>query len=218
MFLNSECDRLWINDSNESLIHLYKDMKYNLDELLAESTRLFQSPNNSRGSYDELKAEFNSSDSSVRRSATFLYLNRHGYRGLYRENESGDYNVPYGNYKHPRLLEMAIRKMSDKLQAARITNLDFRDVLKEAQAGDVLYCDPPYIAATFHYNRQSFSRNDHRELIHLLSKSKSGCVLNNSDGSELKNLAIDNGAACFSYDCDSRIESGTTSSEVILWW
>ena len=113
---------------------------------------------------------------------------------------------------------MAIRTMSTKLQAARITNLDFRDVLKESQTGDVLYCDPPYIAATFHYNGQSFSRNDHRELIHLLSKSNSGCVLNNSDDSELKNLAIDNGGACFSYDFDSRIESGTTSSEMILWW
>ncbi len=108
--------------------------------------------------------------------------------------------------------------MSTKLQAARITNLDFRDVLKEAQTGDVLYCDPPYIAATFHYNGQSFSRNDHRELIHLLSQSKSGCVLNNSYDEDLKNLAIKSGAGFFSYDFDSRIESGTTSSEMILWW
>ncbi|WP_228736836.1 DNA adenine methylase, partial [Klebsiella variicola] len=29
----------------------------------------------------------------------FLYLNRHGYRGLCRYNKKGEFNVPYGNYK-----------------------------------------------------------------------------------------------------------------------
>lgn len=74
----------------------------------------------------------------------FLYLNRHGYNGLCRYNQQGIYNVPFGLYVKPYFPEIEMRYFYQKAQQATFTQNDFRETFMLAQAGDVIYCDPPY--------------------------------------------------------------------------
>lgn len=81
-------------------------------------------------------------------AARFIWLNRTCYGGLYRENKSGEFNVPYGGgSRTPELLFKAniLRKTSKILkQDAKIIHSDFEKIIDMAQEGDVVYCDPTY--------------------------------------------------------------------------
>lgn len=128
-----------------------------------------------------------------RDAARFLYLNRTCFRGIYRENSKGGFNVPYGNYKKephttaPFLKN--IRTMSDYLQVAcpkegDITSLDFKKVITNLTPNDVCYCDPPYAPLTktqfTKYTKGGFNASDHERLNVLLRASCCPVVLSNS--------------------------------------
>ena len=217
VFLNADAEEIWINDINSRLINFYRNLKSSPDGLIQESKTLFLKKFNNRKTFDLLKEEFNLAENTIRNAAIFFYLNRHCFRGLYRENSSGKFNVPFGEYKSPAFPEQSLRDMSGKLETATITNVDFKDVLKQLKPGDVVYCDPPYISATFAYHEKQFTRKDHEELILSLSVLKLPCVLNNSFDDELNEMVIDGGGKFFAFDFNSRIETGI-SKEIIAWW
>lgn len=82
------------------------------------------------------------------RACRFLYLNRNCYGGLYRENKSGFFNVPFGggDRNHLSLWEKELlQDASNTLQSdLELTISDFEKVIKKAKKGDVIYCDPTY--------------------------------------------------------------------------
>jgi DNA adenine methylase len=217
VFLNADAEEIWINDINSRLINFYRNLKLSPDALIQESKKLFSTECNNRKTFDLLKEEFHVAENTIRNADIFFYLNRHCFRGLYRENSSGKFNVPFGDYKNPAFPEQSLRHMSSKLQTTKITNLDFKDVLKQLKPGDVVYADPPYIGATFAYHEKRFARKDHEELILALSELKLPCVLNNSFDDELNEMVIDGGGKVFVFHFNSRIETGI-SKEIIGWW
>jgi DNA adenine methylase len=105
-------------------------------------------------------------------AAMLIYLNRTGFNGLYRVNRQGEFNVPVGRYAHPRICDPAhIRAVARALSADGVT-LDcqpFEEALREARAGDFVYCDPPYAplsrtASFAHYTAAGFTGGDHERL------------------------------------------------------
>jgi len=104
-------------------------------------------------------------------AALLLYLNRTCYNGLYRENSAGGFNVPIGRYADPDWVQAdRIRAASRVLEPATLDNADFADVLAEAGAGDLVYCDPPYepMSATAdfaEYSAGGFDRDDQERLL-----------------------------------------------------
>lgn len=81
----------------------------------------------------------------VKHAARTIYLNKTGYNGLYRENNSGLYNVPFGRYKNPQICdEENLRACAKALAKATITATHFSTITKRAQKGDFVYFDPPY--------------------------------------------------------------------------
>jgi DNA adenine methylase len=82
---------------------------------------------------------------AVERAARVLYLNRHGFNGLYRLNSSGGFNVPFGQYaKPPRIDPENLRAVHRALQGVTLVEGDFETVLGHATPGSTVYCDPPY--------------------------------------------------------------------------
>jgi DNA adenine methylase len=123
-------------------------------------------------------------------AARLIYLNKTCFNGLYRVNSRGEFNVPFGKYLKPSILnEEGLRKASRQLAGADIAVKDFRMVLCDAEAGDFVYLDPPYHPRSdtsyfTSYTRDSFGEKDQRELAEVYrALDRKGCllVLSNSD-------------------------------------
>lgn len=156
-----------INDINERLINFYRVVRDSPDELveiLDSFDRPSSDPDPSRNYSDhrrnrsyELKTYYhqqrelfnrrpNGEDfDPVEEAALLLYLNRTCYNGLYRENSTGEFNVPAGDYSDPKWkLTNRIESVSEALTDVTILNQDFAYVLDTAEENDLVYFDPPY--------------------------------------------------------------------------
>ena len=111
---------------------------------------------------------------SSRTAARLVFLNKMGFRGLYREGPRG-YNVPFGNYKNPRMVdEENVREMSRLFHETGVVFrcCDFRDALAGVSGGGFVYCDPPYLPETatsfVGYVAGGFDGRDHYDLFQQL--------------------------------------------------
>jgi DNA adenine methylase len=125
---------------------------------------------------------------NVDRAAAFIYLNKTGFNGLYRENLQGKINVPIGSYKNPCISDPnTILAVSQALDSTML----FRESVgrRSPKAGDFVYLDPPYypVSASSNftgYVKGGFSEKEHRELLDLFNCWASKGVkmmLSNSD-------------------------------------
>ena len=176
VFLNTNYSTNLLSDSNEDIISLYSVLKLQREEFIERCRRLFVSSNNDEAQFYRLRDEFNSCVDPEHRAALFVYLNRHCFNGLCRYNQKGEFNTPFGRYTAPRLPEDTMRTFARKLEHAELARQDFREVIKEAGAGDVVYCDPPYVplsaSASFtSYSAGGFRPQDQQDLAELCEKA-----------------------------------------------
>jgi DNA adenine methylase len=127
----------------------------------------------------------------IERAALFVYLNRTGFNGLYRLNARGEFNVPAGRYRNPRICDEAgIHAAAEALRGpgTRLDHAPWQRVLQDARANDFVYFDPPYapVSATArftHYTAAGFGDDEQRELAQaVVTLARRGChvVLSNS--------------------------------------
>jgi len=115
-------------------------------------------------------------DERLEEAALLLYLNRTCYNGLYRENSAGGFNVPIGRYADPDWVQAdRVRAASRVLDPVTVRNEDFAAVLADAEAGDLVYCDPPYepMSATAdfaEYSAGGFDRDDQERLLETVRR------------------------------------------------
>lgn len=104
------------------------------------------------------------------RAAQILLLNRTCYNGLYRVNSRGHFNVPYGRYKNPKILDADnLRAVSRLLQRVEIRCCDFAEILNTANKRSFIYYDPPYrpISKTASFNAYAKGEFGDEEQIRL---------------------------------------------------
>ncbi len=145
LFLNTDYPRYLLTDANADLITLYQFLQAEGEAFVAYCRPLFSPENNDKDRYYALRDEFNSTHDLRRKSAIFLYMNKHGYNGLCRYNMKGGFNVPFGRYKRPYFPEAEMLYFHQKSQSATFQHGDFRDVMESCVLNDVVYCDPPYV-------------------------------------------------------------------------
>ena len=136
----------YISDMNEELINLYQVVRDNVDELVAD----LQKHDISKEYFMEIRnidrTEEYENWSDVQKASRFIYLNRTCFNGMYRVNSKGEFNVPFGHYKNPRILdENNLINCSNLLQRTEIKHADFSEILKKVKKGDFVYFDPPYV-------------------------------------------------------------------------
>ncbi len=157
-----------INDTNAELINCYKVVKDSVDELI-DNLQIHQ--NNEDYYYtirDWDREEGFQDKTSVERASRIIFLNKTCFNGLFRVNSQGQFNVPFGRYKNPNILDKAVLKaVSNYLNDNKITilNMDFQDALKDARKGEFIYIDPPYdpvsVTASFTgYDVNGFNKNE----------------------------------------------------------
>lgn len=128
--------------------------------------------------------------STVERVARMLFLNRTCYNGLYRLNQKGQFNAPFGHYKNPQIYDSAnLHAVSAALRDVTLKQANFDAVLAAAEPGDLVYFDPPYVpvsatAAFTSYTAQLFGPNDQRRLADVcrtLAARGVSVMVSNSD-------------------------------------
>ena len=136
-----------INDFNPELMNVYRVIKERPEELIFDLKRHQNEP----AYYYNLRALDRSPDfwrmGEVEKASRIIYLNKTCYNGLYRVNQAGEFNVPFGRYKNPNIVnEFTIRAVSAYLNTSRtrLMNTDFEEVLESANVNSFVYLDPPY--------------------------------------------------------------------------
>ncbi|MCK8046274.1 Dam family site-specific DNA-(adenine-N6)-methyltransferase [Shewanella sp. 1CM18E] len=144
VFLNTNYKRYLLCDINHDLINLYKIVQKEPEKYIAAAKALFVPEMNEKEAYYKIRTAFNATKDPFKRSVYFLYMNRHGFNGLCRYNRKGGFNVPFGSYKKPYFPEKEIRAFSEKAQNAEFHCIGYEQAIDMTEAGDVVYCDPPY--------------------------------------------------------------------------
>lgn len=160
VFLNTNYRSYILCDSNRALINFFRVLTADTERLINIARSMFHGDNTKERYYERRKL-FNSmqwsdttkADPALLYAALFLYLNRHGYNGLYRANLKGEFNVPFGKYAAPYFPLDEMRLFAEKANDTKaiFMHSDFRLSIRAvvyASYDAVIYCDPPYIPAS----------------------------------------------------------------------
>jgi len=141
-------DRAVLADINPKLVAVHKAVRDDVDGVLRELAALPEE--DWRDRYYDVREAYNEGPwDGIAHAARFLWLNRAGFNGLYRENRSGKFNVPLGSYAKLRFPDADhFRAVSSMLADAEIVCADFAEILARAGEDDHVYCDPPYVPLT----------------------------------------------------------------------
>jgi len=137
------------------------------------------------------------SEDKFQKAAQFIYLNKTAFNGLYRVNQSGAFNVPFGRPKNSRITTREeLGAASASLMSADLRAGDFETMLLEAKARDLIYLDPPYVAGHrmngfVDYNSRLFRWEDQvrlRNVFERLDALGAFVILSNASHSSVAEL------------------------------
>lgn len=157
IFMNIDYPHYLLAEDNKDLVTLFHCLQNEGEAFIAYCSEFFNTDNNCASRYYVMRERFNTCKEPTERAAMFLYLNRHGYNGLCRYNQKGIYNVPFGRYKKPYFPYAEMQCFYQKSQRATFIHSDFRQTFTKAQAGDIIYCDPPYAPISQSSNFSSYT-------------------------------------------------------------
>ena len=180
-------------DVNERLIRTYRGVRDSVDEVIR---LLNEYPHESAFFYRLRQADVDAgTDAEV--AAWFIYLNRTGFNGLYRVNQSNGFNVPFGRYENPTICDAPnLRACSRALANADLLVTDFAKATTKAKAGDFVYFDPPYVplsttSSFTSYTSGGFGAAEHerlRDVARDLKKRDVSVLLSNSSAPFVRSL------------------------------
>lgn len=157
-----------LSDMNWKLVETYRVVRDQVEALI----EALQPHRNEKAYYYRIRSQKPGELTPVQRAARLIYMNKTCYNGLYRENQKGEFNVPFGRYKRPKICDRErLHAASRALQGVELCDVDFAEAIGDAGKGDFVYFDPPYVPlnATSRftsYSRYGFDEDDHRRLAH----------------------------------------------------
>lgn len=189
-------ERAILCDQNEELIAMYRAVKATPEKVIAALADY---------KYDEeffYEVRDRSTDgmTDVERGARFIFLNKTCFNGLWRVNSKGKFNVPFGRYDNPRIVdEEGLVEASKALALAELRVGDFSEATKGLGGGDFVYFDPPYDPASetsdfTAYARGGFSMKDQQRLadeMRRLRGTGAMVMLSNNDTRKMRELYFD---------------------------
>ena len=187
MFFALQPERAIIADSNPELINLYRQGSEHVEDVIYQLKKYENTPE----MFYKVRGQDWTMLPEAEAAARTIFLNKTCYNGLYRVNKKGQFNVPFGKYKNPKICdEDGLRAASNALKKAEIVCGDYLIVLERyAQPGDFVFLDPPYLPISEYsdfkrYTKEQFYEEDHVELAKMvMTLHERGChiVLTNSN-------------------------------------
>lgn len=175
-------DRALLNDINPHLINFFRCLKRGL--------RLRIRMANDESLYYAHRNRFNrllrtGKGETERAAALFYYLNRTGYNGLCRFNRSGEFNVPFGQYKTINY-QRDMTQFVEVFRAWEFSAIDFETVPTEPD--DFIYADPPYDVEFTAYSAGGFTWDDQVRTAEWLAQHRGPVILVNQATARISEL------------------------------
>ena len=202
---NFQVEEYIVADINPELIMAYRSIRKDVEQIID----LLNSIQNEYYSLDQeerkryyysVRSEFNHNikeidysnfhPSWITRTAQIIYLNRTCFNGLFRVNSKGEFNVPFGSYKKPKISDPDnLRSVSQVLQNTKIFYTDFTEIEPYVGPNTFVYFDPPYrpisdTASFTSYSKDSFNDSEQLRLAQFYRKLDglgAKLMLSNSD-------------------------------------
>ena len=170
VLLDKGIKKVLLSDINETLIYTYNAIKDEPLELIEEfiniekgfvnliSEDLYKTKDkeeikkllvNAKDYFNKIKSEFNLNKNTVslRQSARLIFLQKHSFNGVYRENSKGEYNTPF-NWSGANMLSSIKEKVLELNSIFNSFDITF-DVSSFADIkydlDTLYYLDPPYL-------------------------------------------------------------------------
>ena len=193
MLFHLQPDTAYINDINTDLIRVYSVIRDKVDALI-EALKKYKNDQEffySVRDWDRNMETYNAL-TDVDKAARILYLNKTCYNGLYRVNNAGEFNSPFGYYHNPNIVnEPVLRAVSAYFNGANVhfSSVDYAEVLAGIKKKTTfVYLDPPYdpvseTSGFTGYSRGGFSKDDQvrlRQACDELNKRGIRFMLSNS--------------------------------------
>lgn len=187
-----------LNDINPDLVNFYQVLKddcHSLIEKLSEHQKKHE-----ESYFYNLRSMSCEQMNPTERAARLLYLNRTCFNGLYRVNSKGEFNVPMGRYKNPRICDpQRLLAASQALAGVTLLQGSYKEATSSAVEGDLVYFDPPYVplnptSSFTSYTRENFGPSDQEELAQTfrdLAERGVKVLLSNSDTPRVRELFKD---------------------------
>jgi len=174
-----------LSDANPELVVCFRAVAHDPETVMAKLDEMPNTPE----FFDAVRRQEVEELTEAERGARVIYLNKTSFRGLWRVNRKGQYNVPYGAYDRPYYNRETLLAASRALQGVEILEADFGVMLERAAAGDWVYLDPPYIPEGGYsdfkrYTAGQFHEEDHERLAQAMREADSRgayVTLTNSD-------------------------------------
>jgi DNA adenine methylase len=161
-------------DINEELIELYQGISDYPDDVW----NVFQAFPATKDAYYEIRNGSTDALDLASRAARTLYLSRTCFKGMWRHNTYGQFNVGYGGQDRRWVISReTLLEISKRLKCAELRVSDFESVINGCSVGDFLFIDPPYrpgereIIRGEHYAHCEFSFGEHKRLRNILERA-----------------------------------------------
>lgn len=195
LFFTLRPTRSVLSDLNEHLITCYESVR---DAPLAVAAYIRgHARRNSVAYYYRVREEYNRGKFSAAQAGRFIYLNKTCFNGVFRVNQQGEFNVPYGDKKNPIFPDTQwLQEAGLALSSAALHTSPFNEALSNAGHGDFIYLDPPYppINGTSyftHYTPDRFGDASQRRLaavVHDLDAQGCLFMMTNADTPLIRTL------------------------------
>ncbi len=188
LFFYLQPERAIINDVNTKLYGFYQEMKEHYPEARAQLDKLQDIYENNQREYEHLKKKYpgehienkneklyytmrdafnKRTESEYLACVIYFFINKTAYSGMIRYNVKGEYNVPFGRYKHFNT-KLVTDGHYNLLKRAELYNRDYSEIFNMADKDDFIFLDPPYDCTFSDYgnrdHKDGFGEEQHRRL------------------------------------------------------
>jgi len=174
IFLSLDFNKALLSDINRELMDLYRAIQEDPIKVWA----IFEKYPSTKQDYYRIRNDKKVIQLDlIERAARTLYLNRTCFRGWWRYNAQGQFNVGYGGEgRRWAITKEDLITVSRKLLGVKLQDGDFEDVINLSKAGDFVFADPPYQPGECgmsheHYVYSRFGYDSYRRLAETLQRA-----------------------------------------------
>lgn len=196
LLIEHNIKKVILSDINVELINLYNNIKIEPKSLYEEIIKLEGlflktiKPLNKKtysklelseanDFFKHIRTEFNlnKGKNETIQSARLVFLQKHSFNGVYRENSKGEYNTPF-NWSHKTMdsdIEHKIYQLNNIFLSFDIKIEQKSYQLHNFNDNALFYLDPPYLNTAElvenKYNQNGFNLENQLDLIHLIQNT-----------------------------------------------